>query len=224
MAIQPNRLHRQKPPKKVRQNVHKLPETREPITKPVKEKPKKRRRWDAILDRVPIDEPWIGVEIGVLNGNTSMRLLAERPLLTLIMIDPWEVPKKGSSYDLSDDDNSQKSQEEHDEAYELTCKRVKEFGSRAVIYRAYSEDVADVCYKNESIDFVFIDGDHSYEGVKKDIELWLPKIKKTGFISGHDYGHERLPGVKKAVDQLFHEFDIELDDNRTWFVQINKIN
>jgi len=46
---------------------------------------------------------------------------------------------------------------------------------------------------------LIIDADHTYEAVKKDIELWKPLIRKGGILSGHDYGmyHE----VNKAVDE-----------------------
>jgi hypothetical protein len=55
-------------------------------------------------------------------------------------------------------------------------------------------------YPNRSLDFVFIDASHEYEDVKKDILAWYPKIKKGGFITGHDY--TTFDGVKKAVDEL----------------------
>jgi hypothetical protein len=61
-------------------------------------------------------------------------------------------------------------------------------------------------YKDASLDFVFIDGAHNYESVKADIEAWLPKVKRGGFIGGHDYGNdepEDINGVKKAVDEKF---------------------
>ncbi len=58
---------------------------------------------------------------------------------------------------------------------------------------------ASKLYEDNSLDFVFIDANHNYEFVKKDIEAWLPKIKKGGYIGGHDYGG----GVKQAVDEIF---------------------
>jgi len=47
-----------------------------------------------------------------------------------------------------------------------------------------------------SVDFVFIDADHSYNAVKKDIAAWLPKTK---MLAGHDYNHL---SVKRAVDEI----------------------
>lgn len=56
-------------------------------------------------------------------------------------------------------------------------------------------------YDNNSLNFVFIDADHSYEGVKKDITNWYPKIKNGGYIGGHDY--YIWGGVNKAVEEYF---------------------
>jgi predicted O-methyltransferase YrrM len=56
-------------------------------------------------------------------------------------------------------------------------------------------------FANESLDVVFIDLTHTYEAVKEDIKLWLPKVKKGGFIAGDDY-HEHWKGVIQAVDEL----------------------
>jgi predicted O-methyltransferase YrrM len=57
-------------------------------------------------------------------------------------------------------------------------------------------------FKNESIDFLFVDGDHRYKSVKEDLKLWFPKIKPGGIISGHDY-NEPSCGVRQAVDEFF---------------------
>lgn len=54
-------------------------------------------------------------------------------------------------------------------------------------------------YDNQSLDFVFIDGDHSYEAVAQDIKAWLPKIKLGGILAGHDYA---IPGVNKACHDV----------------------
>lgn len=181
----------------------------------------KRKRWHAILSRLKNNIPLLGAEIGIWNGSTSHNLLKARPFLNLIMIDPWKVPGTGSSYAKSDDDNANKSQNEHDKSYRRTLDRVKFAGKRAIIKKMMSHEAVKQV-KDKSLDFVFIDGDHSYDGCRKDIILWLPKIKNGGFISGHDYNHPRLPGVKKAVNEMFLNKCIELDDNRTWFVRICK--
>lgn len=62
------------------------------------------------------------------------------------------------------------------------------------------------------VDFVYIDGLHTYEQVKKDIKNYLPKIKKGGVIGGHDY-HPAWSGVVSAVvesigdpDKVYNDF------------------
>ena len=55
-------------------------------------------------------------------------------------------------------------------------------------------------YPDRSLDFVFIDASHEYEDVKQDILSWYPKIKKGGYIAGHDY--TTFDGVQKAVNEI----------------------
>lgn len=71
-------------------------------------------------------------------------------------------------------------------------------------------------FKDGEVDFVFIDADHEYESVVKDIDSWLPKIKKGGIISGHDYFNPC--GVKKAVDEKFG--DKVSFNGPCWYVEL----
>ena len=64
-------------------------------------------------------------------------------------------------------------------------------------------------YPNEFFDMIYLDGDHSYEGVKKDLEQAILKVKKGGWIMGHDYEMNMIKaqntytfGVKQAVDEF----------------------
>lgn len=59
-------------------------------------------------------------------------------------------------------------------------------------------------YLNRKIDFLIIDGDHSYEGVKGDIKTFCPKLNKSGIVVFHDYwkNQERKLGVKRAVNEM----------------------
>ena len=52
------------------------------------------------------------------------------------------------------------------------------------------------------LDFVFIDGEHTYEAAKSDIEAWCPKVCSGGLLMGHDYDRQRFPGVCRAVDEF----------------------
>lgn len=60
---------------------------------------------------------------------------------------------------------------------------------------------ASKLYEDESIDVVFLDAEHTYDAVKSDISAWLPKVKRGGYLSGHDYYWGQGQPVKKAVDE-----------------------
>lgn len=74
------------------------------------------------------------------------------------------------------------------------------------LYRGDSAEAADY-FDDGSVDFCFIDADHSYEGVKRDILAWLPKVADGGAIGGHDHTAE-FPGVVVAVAQIFGSFAV----------------
>jgi len=72
-------------------------------------------------------------------------------------------------------------------------------------------------FEDSSIDFVFIDADHEYDSVVKDINAWLPKIRKGGMISGHDYFNPC--GVKQAVDEIFGD-KVNFYNNKVWYLTV----
>ena len=84
------------------------------------------------------------------------------------------------------------------ETYSRNIEPVKSFIETFV---GFSFDFASK-FEDQSIDFLFLDGDHRYAGIKKDLHMWFPKIKKGGVIAGHDY-NEPSCGVKQAVDEYF---------------------
>jgi predicted O-methyltransferase YrrM len=69
---------------------------------------------------------------------------------------------------------------------------------------------------NEMIDLIFIDGDHSYEGVKKDIDIWFPKLKTGGIIIMHDIGW--ADGVNKVIQEDIQPYLAKFDNlpNMYW--------
>jgi hypothetical protein len=73
------------------------------------------------------------------------------------------------------------------------------------------------------IDLLFIDGDHRYEYVKQDIELFVPHVMEGGYILFHDYAEKlKKPkaGVKKAVDELLGHYEVV--GQRKWLWAIMK--
>jgi hypothetical protein len=175
-------------------------------------------RCHALLNEL-FCEKKVGVEIGVHMGDLSWRLLGSNRNIFLYLVDPWEECGADSSYASTEDHINRYTQAEHDEAMRQAMNNVEMFKGQYKVLRMTSEEAAKQ-FPDESIDFVFIDGDHSYEGCAKDIDLWYPKLKDGGLLSGHDYRDGRNYGVKQAV----HEFaaregtQFRTGENYTWFV------
>lgn len=60
------------------------------------------------------------------------------------------------------------------------------------------------------IDFLYVDADHSYEGVSADLQAWVPHVKPGGLIVGDDYGNAIYPGVKEAWDEYELLYNLNL--------------
>ncbi|GAF81585.1 unnamed protein product, partial [marine sediment metagenome] len=78
-----------------------------------------------------------------------------------------------------------------------------------------SSDAVGTFY-DESLDFVYIDGNHMYDYVKSDITEWSKKVRPGGIVAGHDYMHSKKAThieVRRAIHDYTEEQDI-----KTWFV------
>lgn len=81
-----------------------------------------------------------------------------------------------------------------------------------------TSDDAFIDLINQKFDFVYIDGLHTYEQVKKDITNYKQLIKPNGFIGGHDY-HVNWIGVKNAINEILGEPDLTFKDT-SWIKKI----
>lgn len=176
------------------------------------------KRYDAIIKRLPKDKNIIGAELGVWKGETSYQLLKALPKLNLMMVDRWQVPPDGDSYFQGSRTMSRSTQKQFDDVFNMAYNRVNEFGERCKIYRMTTIEASEYV-DNNSLDFVFIDSDHSYIGVTNDLTYWYPKLKIGGLLCGHDWENNNTYNeVKRAVTDFFHRNDIiELDVDHTWF-------
>lgn len=146
----------------------------------------------------------VGVEIGVLDGEYAEKLCQANAELKLYAIDPWERVGDYDDYNAKTLLRSYNNAKERLAKY--NCEIVKKTSMEAV------KDFAD-----DHLDFVYIDGDHSFKTVVQDISEWLPKVKSGGFICGHDYKHygngRGRYGVVQAVNGFTDSYNI-----RPWFV------
>lgn len=145
----------------------------------------------------------VGAEIGVHLGDFSHCILDIARPKRLHLIDPWK---------LFDDEKYSESwygnkitQETMDLRHQSVCNRFSNAiakGQVEVIRKLSSDGLK--AFGEASLDFVYIDGDHSYEGTKSDLELSLAKLKVGGLVTGDDYGPGSWweGGVKRAVDEF----------------------
>lgn len=171
------------------------------------------RRWDVIIKTVPKDRDIVGAEIGVYKGITARSLLHKLKKLRLYLVDRWEAYPP--SQQETTNPMTHKPQKHFNDVYRLVRKLQTTFPHRTKILKMDSIEAAKLV--TEKLDFVFIDARHDYEGVKADIKAWKGKVKKGGFIMGHDYDHPNHPDVKKAVDEIFP--DITQADDYVWIAR-----
>ena len=146
-----------------------------------------------------------GVEIGVHTGDFSQEILEIVSPRELHLIDPWKHETSSEYKNALYGGLAKNGQAEMDERYLSVCKRFDKQiqAGIAKIHRGYSTDVLNQ-FPDEYFDWIYIDGNHLYEYVKKDIELSLQKTRVGGYITGDDYvdGNWWEGGVKKAVDDF----------------------
>ena len=118
-----------------------------------------------------------GVEIGVYRGEYA-EVLAKSGL-KMYGVDPWLAYVEYPYY------NYVNEQWREDENYSETVKRIAPYPNYQLI-RNTSIGALDY-FEDNSLDFCYIDGNHSFKYVAEDICNWIKKVKPGGWISGHDY-------------------------------------
>lgn len=175
------------------------------------------RSW-TILQHLPQRGNLTGVEVGVFRGVNSRQLLQQLKDLTLYQVDPWTDNGNEERYRETTDGRAFDSQEKRDKALNHN-RRVNAFaGDRRIERRGVSVEQAEQ-FEDGSLDFVFIDAEHSYEAALEDCRAWFPKLKPDGRLCGHDYHHPKFPGVTTAVDEFASEHGLLIVPgyNYTWF-------
>jgi hypothetical protein len=136
----------------------------------------------------------VGAEIGVAEGRNAESILQVLPMERLYLIDPYlpfidgEKPCDPQGY------------------YNIAQARLT--SPKVKWLKMPSKEAASLI--SEKLDFVYIDGDHHYNHVKEDLELYYPLLKPKGLLGGHDYCLP-TPGVIKAVNDFASEHGLELD-------------
>jgi hypothetical protein len=149
----------------------------------------------------------VGVEIGVDKGATSEYLIKSIPGSFLYGVDPYVDYQDWWGYVSWSD-----------QAYSHMRQRLDQYrdNGQFKLYRVTSDDGANL-FKDETLDFIFIDGLHTYEQVLLDCKHYYPKLKRGGLCSGHDY--TSVDGVGKAAREYAASVGKEINNclQDVWF-------
>lgn len=153
----------------------------------------------------------VGAEIGVMRGDYSEVLC--KGGMKVYSIDPWRHRQRGFE--------------------KIAREKLKQYVNCTIIKKISMDALED--FEDESLDFVYIDGNHNFRYIAEDIYEWPKKVKKGGVIAGHDYTKMDGPGfydfavkdVKFIVDAYVRCMQIpkwyvlgkdkEVDKYRSWF-------
>lgn len=132
-----------------------------------------------------------GIEIGVLFGGHAKAILEEINIKLLIGIDPYKMYEQGIL--------RIETQEDFDCIYSFVQKRLD--SDRHLLLRLTSDD-AYPRLMGGVYDFIFIDGLHTYDQIKRDLNDYSTLIRKGGVIACHDYNHPSFPLLTTAIDEF----------------------
>lgn len=159
-----------------------------------------------LLEENNIANP-VGIEIGTAEGYTTEYLLKTLPNMLLFGIDPYE------QYVDWNGDSKPKQEEK-----EMFLMKIMQYAQQKKYHHLLmTSDQAIEHFKDETVDFVFVDGLHTYEQVLQDCKNYYSKLKKGGLFCGHDY--TKIQAVKDAVDTFAKsiEKEIQTDENDIWY-------
>jgi len=145
----------------------------------------------------------LGAEVGVFRGRNARTMFREIPELKLIGVE---------AYDDQPSSTRHKTVPRYDHNREAAAVRLR--NRNFTLIEKFSEiAVQDIPY--DSLDFVYIDGDHSYDYVMTDIILYSRRVRPGGIVSGHDY---------IGPNDYRHKFDINVKEAVDDYTKLHKIS
>ena len=158
-------------------------------------------------------------ELGIFDGYTMKTILEGcSDLEEIVGVDTWAHPDTYSCLaPIGEQSRDIYSTVDHEANYALTLKNIKESGNenKAKVLRTTTEEAATL-FKDGYFDLVFIDADHSYEGVKADIKRWVPKVRAGGLVCGHDFS---WPGIERAIKETIGLTNCDIFTDDVWRAQ-----
>ena len=151
-----------------------------------------------------------GAEVGVYQGYTLMHLIDTCPELSMIGVDIWaEKPCRFNGTTTEELQSLPTNGPWYNDLLEFKAKH----DNRVTLYRDFTIN-ASTRVEDNSLDFIFIDADHTTQAVIDDLTVWIPKVKRGGFITGHDIN---MLTVSIAVNSFYTEYSKGPDN--VWYLQ-----
>lgn len=146
------------------------------------------------------------VELGVLYGDFSRKIIDILNPRILFLVDPFSTDE--SDKYVGGLPTAYSTFEDYKKV--LNDFYLEVYNKSVVLVRLYSYDFVKII-KDDIADFVYIDSNHKYEAVKKDLNDWFIKLSPNGIMCGHDYVTGNNFGVIKAVDEFCLQNNLEID-------------
>jgi SAM-dependent methyltransferase len=159
-----------------------------------------RRRLLAILPRGAVC-----AEVGTWRGDFAERILRVSAPRVLHLVDPWQHRGEGTYERALFGGEAGDGQRALDAVYEGVLRRFAEqIDSGQVQVHRQPSAAAAASFPEGSLDWVYIDGDHTYDAVKSDLEAYFRAVRPGGYLAGDDYGDPGWwqDGVTRAVDEF----------------------
>ena len=156
------------------------------------------------------------IEIGTWKGEFSKKILEIVDPIELHLIDPWKLQNdnmhQNSLYGRNIEQNTLNLIFQLVSKTFLNCDNI-------VIHRDFSKNILKK-FDDNSFDWIYIDGDHTYSSVLNDLQISSQKIKKNGIICGDDYtlGYWWKDDVIRAVNDFSHDFNYSIQLIHTQFL------
>jgi len=162
---------------------------------------RRRHRWQ-LVSQLP-KGGGVGAEVGTWEGDFSAQLLKRLKPQRLYLIDPWEHRAEETYEHAFFGDRTPGGQAKMDAIHDGVCRRFDGAiaSGQVIVLRSRS---AEAAAQVDALDWVYIDGDHTYEAVKADLEGFYERLKPGGMVAGDDYGMVGWweDGVTRAVDEF----------------------
>lgn len=163
------------------------------------------------------------VEVGVAYGGHAHHLMSNLNGVKYVGVDMYKFNYDASDPFCSDVEQTLgiKGQLAMDKLFGGVSDSLRIYGDRASLIRMDSQEFSQQL-ADSSQQLVFLDGNHTYQYVRKELECWWPKIRMHGVLCGDDYWME---SVSSAVNHFVKNLDLTLnfisknDDYKTWFIQ-----